>query len=76
MTPSVRLLSGSVGAIYVMKMVALALRHRPMTAAGLPFFLFAWPGVIPDSFEKRRPGQMIEAQRFFGAWARMAAGGT
>ena len=76
MTPSMRLLLGSVGAIYLMKMVALVLRHRPMTAAALPVFLFAWPGVIPDSFEKRLPGQMIEAQRFFGAWARMAAGGT
>ncbi len=76
MTSAVRLLLGSVGVIYVMKMAALAMRRRPMTAIGLPVFLFAWPGVIPDCFAQRRLSQPIEPRRFFAAWARMAVGLT
>lgn len=75
MTPALRLLVASVGGILVLKGAALATRRRP-SGAGLLLFLFAWPGVIPDSFVERRPGQIIEPGRFLAAWARMAFGAT
>ena len=74
MAPTLRLLLASLGAIYVLKAVALSRRLRPIGATGMLVFLFAWPGVIPDSFRERRPAQLIEPGRFLAAWARMALG--
>ena len=74
MTPTLRLLLASAGAIYVLKAVALAMRRGPATATGLASFLFAWPGVTPESFRERRPAQAIEPVRFLAAWARMGLG--
>jgi hypothetical protein len=76
MTPAQRLLVGSLGAIYVLKAIALAIRRGPHTATGLAMFLFAWPGVIPDYFRERQPAQAIEPVRFLAAWARMALGAS
>jgi len=74
MTPAVRLLLASVGAISLLKAVALASRGGPRTVTGLAVFLFAWPGVIPSHFRERKPSQTIEPGRFLAAWARMAVG--
>ena len=74
MTPALRLLLASLGAIYALKAAALAIRRGPSTPAGLVVFLFAWPGVIPDHFRERRQAQTIEPARFLAAWARMALG--
>src|ERR1700675_4626752 len=71
MTPALRLVLASAGAIYVLKAVALAIRRGPATATGLAAFLFAWPGVTPESFRERRAAQTIEPVRFLAAWARM-----
>jgi alginate O-acetyltransferase complex protein AlgI len=74
MAPALRLLLASLGAIYVLKGAALALRPGPITVPGLAAFLLVWPGVIPDCFCERRPAQTIEAGRFLAAWARMVLG--
>jgi hypothetical protein len=76
MTPALRLLVASLGAIYVLKAVALAIRRGPNTATGLAVFLFAWPGVIPDYFRDRQPAQTIQPVPFLAAWARMALGAS
>jgi len=76
MTPALRLLVASLGAIYLLKAIALAIRRVPNTATGLAVFLFAWPGVIPDHFRERQPAQNIEPVRFLAAWARMALGAS
>ena len=73
MTPSLKLLLGSVGLIYAIKAVALVTRRRPC-ATGLLLFLFAWPGVVPSAFRKRQPQPLIDPLRFLGAWARLALG--
>src|SRR5262245_51319430 len=75
-TPPIRLLLATVGAIYVLKAVGLAKRHRPNTRTGLLVFLFAWPVVIPDCFRDRKTPQIIDPVRFLTAWARMALGVT
>jgi hypothetical protein len=72
--PLLRLLLATVGMSYALKTVALATRHRPMSATGLLVFLFAWPGVIADAFGKRRVAQNIEPLRFLAAWARTVVG--
>jgi len=69
-----RLLLTSIGGILALKIAVLATRHRPLPSSRLALFLFAWPGVFPDAFRRRRPPQPIEASRFFSAWARTAAG--
>ncbi|HXB75585.1 MAG TPA: membrane bound O-acyl transferase family-domain-containing protein [Candidatus Acidoferrales bacterium] len=76
MTPALRLLLASLGAICVLKAAALTVRRGPITATGLAVFLFAWPGVIPDYFRERQPAQPIDAVRFLAAWARMALGAS
>src|SRR5689334_21848315 len=63
-------------AIYLLKALALAIRLRPTTAAGLFAFLFAWPGIIPDHLRTRGPREFSDPVRFLAAWARMAAGGV
>src|SRR5580698_7827985 len=73
MSPAHRLLLATLGGILSLKAVALATRRRPR-GIGLPLFLFAWPGVIPDRFRERRPAQIIDPERFLAAWARMALG--
>jgi len=74
MTPALRLVLTSAGAIYVLKGVALAMRRGPATTAGLAAFLFAWPGVTPESFRERRQAITIEPVRFLAAWERMGLG--
>src|SRR5256885_2784179 len=74
MTPAQRLLGDCLGAIYLLKAVALGIRRRPRAPTGLAVFLFAWPGVIPDYFRERQPAQTIEPARFLAAWTRMALG--
>src|SRR5260370_29065283 len=74
MTPNIRLLLASLGAIWVLKAVSLVTRRRPSTATGLAVFLFAWPGVIPDHFRERQSAQAIDPLRFLAAWARMLLG--
>jgi len=74
MTPALRLLLASIGAIYILKVAALALRPRPSSVTGLAAFLFAWPGVIPEPFRHRQPPQPIDAARYLAAWVRMALG--
>jgi hypothetical protein len=76
MAVPLRLLLASVGVIYAFKFLALAVRPRPRTVSGLTAFLFAWPGVNPAPFTRRRPLQPIDASRFFGAWLRTALGLT
>jgi len=63
----------SLGGILLLKVVALVSRGGPR-GIGLPVFLFAWPGVIPDHFRERRPAQIIDPGCFLAAWARMALG--
>ena len=72
--PIERVLLASLGAIYLFKAVVLAARRGPRTAAGLATFLFAWPGVFPDCFRERHPGQTIEPAAFLAAWARLGLG--
>jgi hypothetical protein len=74
MTPALRFLLASFGAIYSLKVVALLIRRGPTAATGLAVFLFAWPGVIPGCFRERHPAQTIHPARFLAAWARMALG--
>ncbi|HLK70078.1 MAG TPA: MBOAT family protein [Bryobacteraceae bacterium] len=74
LTPALRLLIASLGAIYAIKAVALAVRGGPSTASGLAAFLFAWPGVIPVHFRERQAPQAIDPARFLAAWVRMASG--
>src|SRR2546429_1369169 len=74
MTPAQRLLVGCLGAIYLLKAVALGIRRSPRAPTGLAVFLFAWPGVIPDYFRERQPAQTIEPARFLAAWTRMSLG--
>ena len=73
MTPAARLFASSLGGIYLLKILALANRPRP---AGLPCFLLAWPGIVPDTFGHRQPAQTIAPAPFLAAWARMIAGLT
>jgi alginate O-acetyltransferase complex protein AlgI len=72
-SPAVRFALASVGGILALKAVTLLTRRRP-PGAGLPAFVFAWPGVVPDSFCARRAAQIIDSGRFLGAWARMSLG--
>src|SRR5450432_2646915 len=76
MTPALRFLLASVGAIYLLKACTLAIRPGPRTPTGLAAFLFAWPGVIPGYFRERRAAQTIDPMRFLAAWARMAVGAS
>jgi hypothetical protein len=73
MSPAQRLLLASLGGILVLKALALWTRRSP-SGIGLPLFLFAWPGVIPDCFRERRAAQIIDPERFLAAWARLALG--
>jgi alginate O-acetyltransferase complex protein AlgI len=73
MTPALRLLLASLGGIFVFKAAALFTRRRPK-GIGLPLFLFAWPGVIPDCFRERHTARTIEPGPFLAAWARMGLG--
>ena len=74
MTPLLRLLIASIGAIYLLKIVALTLRRGPYNGTGLAAFLFAWPGVIPQHFRIGGAPQAIQPIPFLTAWARMAFG--
>lgn len=76
MAPFPRLLLASAGAIYLLKIITLTTRRAPTTRTGLLVFLFAWPGVIPDSFRERRPAEIMEPARFLAAAARMALGAS
>jgi alginate O-acetyltransferase complex protein AlgI len=73
MSPGLRLLAASVGAIYVLKIVGL-LRHGKLGGAGLAAFFLAWPGVFPGIFERRQPSRQLDGRPFLRAWARMVLG--
>jgi hypothetical protein len=68
------LLLVAVGGIYLLKIVALAIRRGQVTATGLAVFLFGWPGVIPEYFRVRHQAQTIDPARFLAAWIRTALG--
>jgi alginate O-acetyltransferase complex protein AlgI len=74
MQPWTRLLLATVGGIYLIKVLALAVRYRAGNATGLATFLFAWPGVIPAHFVRSGSAQPIDAGRFLAAWLRFIAG--
>lgn len=74
MTPTLRLLIASIGAIFLIKAAILIFRRGPYSPTGLALFLFAWPGVIPHHFQTPQTPQPIDPISFLNAWARMALG--
>jgi hypothetical protein len=57
----------SAGGVYALKAVALGIRRGPREQPGWRFFLFAWPGVIPDDFRERQPAESVGPVRFLPA---------
>ena len=62
------------GGIYCLKLLALWKRRNRMSRIGIAAFLFAWPGVVPETFAQRGAPRIVNAGRFLAAWTRMLLG--